>query len=166
VLAPPATVTLAGAAAAAVLLLLSVTATPPLGAGPFSVTVPVEDVPPGSVVAPTETKTGAFTVNVAFCVPLFNVAEMVTGVLLATMLVVTVNVAVVAFAATVTLADTVAAAVLPLLRATTAPPVGAGPFIVTVPVDEAPPFTVAGLRLTALGTGAVTPKLAGCVVLL
>ncbi len=86
--------------------------------------------------------------------------------MLATGLVLTVNVAVVAFAATVTLAGTVAAAVLLLLSVTTAPPVGAGPFRVTVPLDELPPVTVVGLKLTPLGTGGVTPKMAVCVVLL
>jgi len=89
---------------------------------------------------------------------------MVTDVLLATGLVLTVNVAVVAFAATVTLASTVAAAVLLLLSVTTAPPVGAGPFSVTVPVDEVPPVTDVGFRLTPLGTGGVTAKPAVCVV--
>ncbi len=76
------------------------------------------------------------------------------------------NVAVVAPAATVTLAGTVAAAVLPLLKATTAPPVGAWALRVTVPVDEPPPVTVVGLRLTELGTGAATVRLLPCVVLL
>jgi hypothetical protein len=56
--------------------------------------------------------------------------------------------------------------VLLLLRVTTAPPVGAGPFIVTVPVDELPPVTVVGLRLTEAGAGAATVKAAPCVVLL
>jgi len=81
-------------------------------------------------------------------------------------MVLTVKVAVVAFAATVTLAATVATAVLPLLSVTTAPPAGAGPLKVTVPVDGLPPVTDVGFRLTPLGTGAVTPKLAVCVVLL
>jgi len=89
---------------------------------------------------------------------------MVTDVLLATGLVLTVNVAVVAFAVTVTLAGTVAAAVLLLLSVTTAPPVGAGPFSVTVPVDEVPPVTDVGFRLTALGAGGVTAKPPVCVV--
>ena len=65
-----------------------------------------------------------------------------------TALVVTVNVAVVAPAATVTLAGTCAAVVLLLDSATLAPPVGAAPLSVTVPVDEAPPVTLAGLRET------------------
>jgi len=165
-LAPAATVTLEGTVTAAVLPLLSVTTAPPPGAGPFSVTVPGAGVPPGSVETLRDFTAAAFTVNVALWVPVFNVAEIVTGVLLATGVVVTVKVAVVAPAATVTLDGTVAAAVLLLLSVTTSPPVGAGPLNVTVPVDEVPPVTVAGFKLTVLGTGAETVKLALCVVLL
>ena len=91
---------------------------------------------------------------------------MVTDVLLATGLVFTVNVAIVAFAAMVTLAGTVAAAVLLLLCATTAPPAGAGPPSVTVPVDALPPVTDVGFRLTVLITGGVTVSAAVWVVLL
>ena len=47
-------------------------------------------------------------------------------------------------AATVTLAATVAAAVLLLVSVTTAPPVGAAAFSVTVPVDPVPPVTLVG----------------------
>jgi hypothetical protein len=151
-----------------VLLLLSVTTAPALGAGPFRVTVPVEEVPPVTDVGLklTELGAGAFTVNVAVCVVLLNVAEIVDDVLLATALLVTVNVAVVAFAATVTLAATVAAAVLLLLSVTTVPLVPAGPFSVTVPVEEVPPVTDVGLKPTELGAGAFTVNVAVCVVLL
>ena len=66
-----------------------------------------------------------------------------------TVLVVAVNVAVVAFAATVTLAGTVAAEVLLLERVTTAPPDGAGPFSVTVPVELLlPPVAGFGDKVT------------------
>src|SRR6266403_6413110 len=69
---------------------------------------------------------------------------MVTFVDAATALVPTANVAVVAPAATVTLEGTVAAAVLLLESATVAPPAGAGPLSVTVPVEEFPPTTLVG----------------------
>ena len=60
----------------------------------------------------------------------------------------TLKVALVAPATTVTLEGTVAAAVL-LDSVTAAPPDGAGAVKVTVPVEEPPPPTVAGLRDTA-----------------
>ena len=68
------------------------------------------------------------------------------------------NVAVVAFAATVTLAGTWAAVVLLLESVTTAPPAGAGPLNVTVPVEEIPPITELGLRVIELKVAAVTVK--------
>jgi len=64
----------------------------------------------------------------------------------ATALVLTVNDALVAPAATVTLAGTLAAVVLLLESATCAPPVGAGPLSVTVPVEEFPPVTLVGFN--------------------
>ena len=70
---------------------------------------------------------------------------MVTAVEALTTLVVTENVALVAPAATVTLAGTWATVVLLLESTTCAPPVGAGPLSVTMPVEEFPPVTLAGL---------------------
>ena len=67
----------------------------------------------------------------------------------------TVNVALVAPAATVTLAGTRAAVVLLLESATCAPPVGAGPLNVTVPVDEFPPTTLAGFTVSEESEAAV-----------
>jgi hypothetical protein len=85
---------------------------------------------------------------------------MVTAVELATPSVLAVNVAVVAPAETVTEAGTVAARVLELVRPTTAPPVGAGPVKVTVPVEEAPLMTLVGFTETAESAAGVTVKVA------
>ena len=66
--APAATVTLPATVATAELLLDSVTCAPPPGAGPSSVTVPVELLPPATVVglsASEERTSGGFTVRVA-----------------------------------------------------------------------------------------------------
>src|SRR5687767_12003713 len=71
---------------------------------------------------------------------------MVTVVDEATELVVMVNVALAAPAGTVTLAGTEAAPLL-LESATCAPPAGAGPFSVTVPLAVVPPATLEGLML-------------------
>ncbi len=66
---------------------------------------------------------------------------MLTVVDAATALVLTVNAALVAPAATVTLDGTLAAVVLLLESVTTAPPEGAAPLRVTVPVEDCPPPT-------------------------
>jgi hypothetical protein len=89
-------------------------------------------------------------------------AVIVTGALEETVLVVTVNVAVVAPDATVTDAGTWAAAALLEVKLTTAPPAGAGPVNVTVPVEDVPPKTDVGLMLTPLraAAGAVTVSVA------
>src|SRR5213594_140251 len=78
---------------------------------------------------------------------------MVTRVEEPTGLVLTVKVAVMPPVGTVTLAGTVATLVLLLERATTAPPLGAGPLSVTVPVEELPPVTLVGLRLSDESVG-------------
>jgi len=67
---------------------------------------------------------------------------MLTDVEAVTLLVLTVNVALLAPAATVTLAGTVAAVVLSLDRETAAPPLAAGPLRVSVPVEGDPPVTL------------------------
>jgi len=78
-----------------VLLLVSVTTAPPVGAGSFSVTVPVEEFPPVTDVGLklTELGAGAFTVIVVVFVTVFNVPVTVTAVLLVTGNVVTAKVA-------------------------------------------------------------------------
>src|SRR5258705_294445 len=79
---------------------------------------------------------------------------MVTVVEAETALVLTVNVALVAPATTVTLAGTRATVVLLLESATCAPPAGAGPLNVTAPVDEFPPVTLVGLNVSGASVGA------------
>jgi hypothetical protein len=69
---------------------------------------------------------------------------MLTVVDAATALVLTVKVPLVAPAATFTLDGTLAAAVSLLESATCAPPAGAGPLKVTVPVEGLPPLTLVG----------------------
>jgi hypothetical protein len=89
---------------------------------------------------------------------------MVTEVAVATAVVLTVKLAVVAPAATATLAATVAAA-LSLDSATAAPPAGAGPFKVTVPVEDEPPVKLAGFRDIEERSAGLTVSVADCVPL-
>lgn len=80
-------------------------------------------------------------------------AEITTDVRCETRLVVTLKLAAVAPAGTMMLAGTVATFVLLLFRLMTAPPEGAGPLSVTVPVEVKPPLTLVGLRVNALRVG-------------
>ncbi len=105
-----------------------------------------------------------WTVRVAVLVVPRYVPEIVDEVP-CTLLVVTVNVALVAPVAIVTEAGTCAAEVRLLVRLTLDPPVGAGPLIVTVPVDELPPTTVLGFRDSAVSVGALTVKVPVLVAL-
>jgi hypothetical protein len=159
-LAPAGMNTLLGTLAAP-LLLERMTCTPPAGAGALNVTVPLEDCePPTTLVgfSVSEVSVGAgggtgCTVSEAVLLTPPYAPEMVTAVDAATALVLTVNVALVAPAATVTLAGTWAAVLL-LESATCAPPVGAGPLNVTVPIDEFPPTTLVGFNASDVGVGA------------
>ncbi len=81
---------------------------------------------------------------------------MVSGALVATGVVVTVNVAEDAPAATVTVAGNWAAAGLLLDSATTAPPVGAGLVRVSEPLTDVPPITEVGFTAMVLSLDDVT----------
>ena len=81
---------------------------------------------------------------------------MVTTVLVNVGFVCAVNFADLDPAAIVTLLGTVTSAVLLLDRLTTTPPVGAGPLSTTVPLDELPPLTVLGDKVTADNAGGFT----------
>ena len=151
---PAATVTVPGTIADE-LLDASATNKPPVGAGPLSVTVPVDDVPPATVVGfnTTDVVTGAVTVSDAFALVVNAPAEIVDVAFDATGDVETVNVAVVWPSATVTVAGTVAALLSDDVRLTTVPPAGAAASKVTVPVLDVPPMTDAGFRETLLTPG-------------
>jgi len=143
------------------LLLERMTVTPPAGTGALSVTLPVEDcTPPMTVLGfkVSEDSVGGgggagFTVSEAVLVTPAKVAEIVTVVDSLTALVLTVNVALVAPAATVTLEGTVATDVSLLESATCAPPDGAGPLSATVPVEDLPPMTLVGLSVSEVSVG-------------
>jgi hypothetical protein len=146
-LLPAGTVTeLTDRVSTAVFPFATLTTTPPVGAVLFSLTVAVVVAPPirlaGASV--TEEIAGGLIVKVAFADP-FNVAVIVSIVTTGTTFVSTMNVAVVAPAATFTLAGTEPDGEV-AKSATAIPPVGAAAFSVTVPVAfAAPPCTLAGL---------------------
>jgi len=97
-------------------------------------------------------------------------AEMLAEVVRRTPDVFTVKVALVAPAGTVTLDGTLATVVLLLESMTVAPPAGAGPLSVTVPVEDCkPPTTLVGFRVseeTVGRGGGVTVRVAALLVTL
>ena len=161
VVAPSRTVTDAGTVAF-VEEDVSATETPPAGAAVARVIVPVEDVPPVTVVGLSVTvQLGTLTVSVAVTGVLpFAEAPMVLVVVDPTVSEVTVKVVLVAPAGTVTVAGTVAADVLLDVTLTGKPPTGAALPIVIVPVEGDPPVTVVGFKETPVTTGGFTVRVA------
>src|SRR5437879_3865567 len=90
--------------------------------------------------------TGGLTVDMAVALPP-SIAVIVINVVEETAVVVTVNVAVVPPCGTVTVAGPAAMSGLLLESVTTDPPDGAALEMVTVPVEEFPPTTMAGLSV-------------------
>ena len=162
--APAGTVTETGTLAET-LELVSVTTTPPAGAAPLRVKVPVTPAPPTTDAGFTDTDlseteaAAGFTVSAAVLETPPLVAVIVTAVTAVTVEVVTLNVAVVAPAKTVTLAGTVADALLDA-SVTTMPPAGAADDNVTVPVLAVPPVTDVGFNVTDVSDAAVIVRLA------
>lgn len=74
-------------------------------------------------------------------------------------MVLTVKVALVLPAGTFTLEGTLAREELSL-KVTVAPPLGAGPFRVTVPVEPVPPLTLVGFKVRVLSDRRVTVRVA------
>src|SRR6185369_3102954 len=144
-LAPAATVTFGGTLAIDGLLLARVTSCPFAAAGPFKVTIPVEEAPPLTVDGESVNvdKLGGFTEIRVDLVTLKYDAEMVALVTEATGNVLIWKVAEAAPGLAVTLGGTAAAA-LSLVRVMVAPPDGAGAVRFTVAAEVCPPITEDG----------------------
>ncbi len=163
--APAGTVTVPGTPNV-VRLVVSVKVEPPAGAAPGRVIVPVLLVPPITSEGAIDSTNapGALIVRVADAEAPPRLAVMFAAVVVVTEPVETGKFAELDPAGTVTLAATVAALLLEV-RDTVVPPVGATPVIVRVPVDEPPPNTDVGDRLTPSMPGALTVSVVVLVML-
>jgi hypothetical protein len=151
---PTGTVTLPGTLATAGLLLESVTIAQHADTVLLIVTVPVEGLPPVTLLGLSASEEtcgpggGGFTLIVShFVIPPDEAVICDQWPWQHTVLVVIVNVALLAPPGTVTLAGTAATVVSWLESETTTPPAGAAPASVTVPSESSPPVTVFGLML-------------------
>lgn len=128
-------------------LLVNLTVVPTNGAGPFNVTVPIADCPPGIAVGVTDidANVGSTTDKAADLVIEPLVAEIVTDFCAATTFVATWNDAS-DFPAAIVI-DVGTTTVLSLLDSeTVSPPVNALPLNVTVPIEGLPPATEDGVN--------------------
>lgn len=151
----------AGTAATEVMLDESVILTPPVPAGPFRATVPVEGAPPVTTVGLRliETNANGLTVRVEVLEIVPFVAVIFAATELETVEVVIVKLAEVDPAGTVTVAGVWTLDVLHA-KLTDAPPAGAGPFRATVPEAESPPTTDAGEMTTDVNASAEMERVA------
>lgn len=137
------------------------TTTPPDPAGPLSVTVPADAVPPATDDGATDTLINpvGFIVRVVVCVDPPEVPVIVAVVVDVTAAVVTLKVAVLRPAGTSTVDGTVAEAEFEL-KLTVMPPDGEMPLRVTVPVEFDPPKTVLGETVTLDSVAGVIVRVA------
>ena len=136
---------------------------PPVGAGPERVTVPMDEFPPTTDAGAKDklVRVAAVTAKEPLAEVEPRVPVTVAETFAATAVVVAVNVTVEVPAATVTEAGTATLVELDL-RLTTAPPTDAAPVNVTVPVEEVPPRTDAGLNEMLWTPAGVTVRVAVC----
>jgi hypothetical protein len=144
----------AGTVAMDVLLLVSMTVVPPTGAGPESVTVPVEEEPASTAVGDKvrEVRAGGLTSKVVLIVTVPSDALIVAVTGPATGVVPMLKFADIDPERTVTDAGTEAQA-WSLVRLIDVPVEGAGAFKATLPKAAAPPVTVVGEMLNELSAG-------------
>jgi len=135
------------------------TTVPPAGAGPVMVTVPVLELPPGTVLGEHDIAKTSGGVTVSFVLTLASPmeADIVAVTASVTGTVVIEKVAVAEPAGTVTLVGGLAAELV-VLRLTTTPLVDAAPVRVTVPKTGFPPATGEGDAVTDSGTGGSTVR--------
>jgi hypothetical protein len=149
---PAATLTAFGTLTALLLLVIGMTK-PPAGAGSVIVSFAVDVNPPVPLLGVASNVDGTIgrIVSVPDAETPLAVAVIVTSFCAVTACVVTLKLASVAPAETVTVAGTVAPAP-PAWRETTTPPVGAAAASLTLPADAVPPRTVDGESVTCTGT--------------
>jgi hypothetical protein len=157
---PPAMLKLAGTMAALGVSLDKATVKPAGGAEPFSTTVPIDPLPP--VTAPglntMDMMVAGKTVSVAAKLRLPpELALTIALTVVVTPIVVAANVCVLLPAGMVTPAGTVTDG-SELDSETKTPPAGATTLMTTVPVEEAPPGTLGGLKLTRTTGGGSTDR--------